>query len=277
MSKTEQEGKLLQRRRLRAGRLLLKSVAQAEVARRVGVTRTTVSEWNEKLEDGGARGAEAPATGSTGWARFHAAPRTDPAAEARRTGRRIWHRVVDTAAGGPAHRATLCSPLQREPSVADSHVAGLQLLAPFRAGARARRVGDPAVETAALAGSKKNALKQARTIVFMDESGLSEQPTRVRTWAPRGETPVLQYHFNWHPLSVIAAITFWRFYFRLFAGSIKAPQIIEFLNALGHQIRRPLLVIWDGLPGHRSTLVREYLESLNGAVQIEQLPAYAPD
>ena len=62
----------MQRRRLRAGRLLLKSVAQAEVARRVGVMRTTVSEWNEKLEDGGARGAEAPATGSTGWARFHA-------------------------------------------------------------------------------------------------------------------------------------------------------------------------------------------------------------
>ena len=67
MSKTEQEGKLL-RPRLRAGRLLLKSVAQAEVARRVGVTRTSVSEWNEKLQDGGARGAEAPATGSTGWA-----------------------------------------------------------------------------------------------------------------------------------------------------------------------------------------------------------------
>ena len=30
-----------------------KGVAQAEVARRVGVTRTTVSEWNEKLQDGG--------------------------------------------------------------------------------------------------------------------------------------------------------------------------------------------------------------------------------
>jgi transposase len=44
-----------------------------------------------------------------------------------------------------------------------------------------------------------------------------------------------------------------------------------------HEIRRPLLVIWDGLPAHRSALVREYLESLNGAVQIEQLPAYAPE
>lgn len=106
---------------------------------------------------------------------------------------------------------------------------------------------------------------------------MSERPTRVRTWAPRGETPVLQYHFNWHPLSVIAGITFRRFYFRLFPGAIKGAQIIEFLHALGRQIRRPLLVIWDGLPAHRSALVRAYLESLKGAVQIEQLPGYAPE
>jgi transposase len=133
------------------------------------------------------------------------------------------------------------------------------------------------VEAAALADARKNAAKQGRIIVFVDESGLSERPTRVRTWAPRGETPVLQYHFNWHQLSVIAGITFRRFYFRLFANAIKSAQIIEFLNALGRQIRRPLLVIWDGLPAHRSALVREYLESLNGAVQIEQLPGYAPE
>jgi transposase len=99
----------------------------------------------------------------------------------------------------------------------------------------------------------------------------------VRTWAPRGQTPVLQYHFNWHQLSVMAGITFRRFYFRLFPGAIKSPQIIEFLHALGRQIRRPLLVIWDGLPAHRSALVREYLEALNGAIQIERLPGYAPE
>ena len=133
------------------------------------------------------------------------------------------------------------------------------------------------MEANTLAGSKKNAAKQGRIIVFIDESGLSERPTRVRTWAPRGETPVLQYHFNWHQLSVIAGITFRRFYFRLFPGAIKSPQIIEFLNALGRQIRKPLLVIWDGLPAHRSALVREYLEALKGAIQIEQLPAYAPE
>jgi len=36
---------------------------------------------------------------------------------------------------------------------------------------------------------------------------VSERPQRVRTWAPRGQTPVLQYHFNWKTLSAAAGIT----------------------------------------------------------------------
>lgn len=129
----------------------------------------------------------------------------------------------------------------------------------------------------ALAGSKKNAIKQRRTIVFIDESGLSERPSRVRSWAPRGETPVLQYHFNWHQLSAIAGVTVWQFYFRLFPGTIRGPQVVEFLQALRRQTRRRLLVIWDGLPTHRSRVVRRYLDRLAGATQVEQLPAYAPE
>src|SRR5450755_1176213 len=53
MDKAEREAKGLQRRRLRAGRLLQRGVAQAEVARRLSVTRTTVSEWNAQLQAGG--------------------------------------------------------------------------------------------------------------------------------------------------------------------------------------------------------------------------------
>ena len=88
---------------------------------------------------------------------------------------------------------------------------------------------------------------------------------------------MLQYHFNWHQLSAMAGITFYRFYFRLFPGAIKGPQVIEFLHALGRQIRRKVLVIWDGLPAHRSQVVRQYIESLKGAIQLEYLPAYAPE
>lgn len=53
MSKSEREAKELQRRRVRAGRLLQRGVPQAEVARRVSVTRTTVSQWNAQLQAGG--------------------------------------------------------------------------------------------------------------------------------------------------------------------------------------------------------------------------------
>jgi transposase len=41
---------------MRAGRLLLRGVPQAEVARRVAVTRTTVSAWNEQLNSAGLQG-----------------------------------------------------------------------------------------------------------------------------------------------------------------------------------------------------------------------------
>jgi transposase len=53
MDKADEEAKSLQRRRLRAARLLRRGIAQAEVARRVGVTRTTVSDWNAQLQAGG--------------------------------------------------------------------------------------------------------------------------------------------------------------------------------------------------------------------------------
>jgi transposase len=133
------------------------------------------------------------------------------------------------------------------------------------------------MEESALAGDKKKARQQRRTIVFVDESGLSERPHRVRTWAPRGQTPVLQYTFNWKCLSAIAGITIWNFYFQLFPGSIKAPQLIDFLKHLRRHIPGKLTVIWDGLPAHRSRLVRDYVAAQGGEIELERLPAYAPE
>jgi transposase len=133
------------------------------------------------------------------------------------------------------------------------------------------------MEATAVASTKKNAKKRGQTIVFVDESGLSERPTRVRTWAPRGQTPVLQYSFSWKQLSAIAGVTFWQFYFRLFPGSIKGPQIVEFLAALNRQIPGPLLIVWDGLKAHKSKVVRQYIERDEVDIQLAFLPAYAPE
>lgn len=68
-------------------------------------------------------------------------------------------------------------------------------------------------------------------IVFIDESGLSERPTRVRTLAKKGHTLVIQFHFNWTHISVIAGLTRTNCMFRLHEGSIKKEQHVEFLWA----------------------------------------------
>ena len=75
-------------------------------------------------------------------------------------------------------------------------------------------------------------MSEKRLLVFIDESGLSERPHRVRTWAPRGQTPVLQYHFNWKTLSAAAAITWWNFYFRLYPKTMRGPEVVDFLSHL---------------------------------------------
>jgi hypothetical protein len=113
-------------------------------------------------------------------------------------------------------------------------------------------------------------------LVFIDESGLSQKPHRVRTWAPRGQTPVLQFDFNWKKLSVMAGMTVWNFYFRLYPGTIKGPQVIEFLQHLQRHIEGKLLVIWDGGPIHRSRLVQDYLDNLKGKIWVERLSPEAP-
>jgi transposase len=128
-----------------------------------------------------------------------------------------------------------------------------------------------------VAGHKKKARREARTIVFIDESGVSQRPHCCRTWSQRGHTPVLQYSFNWKTLSAIAGITFWNFYFRLYPGTVKSPEVVDFLRALLRHIAGPLLIVWDRLAAHRSGLVRDFLAEQDGRIWVEYLPAYAPE
>jgi transposase len=114
-------------------------------------------------------------------------------------------------------------------------------------------------------------------IVCIDESGLSTRPTRVRTWALRGQTPLLQETFNWKSLSIIGGLALLRFYFQIHKGSIKGPQVIEFLKHLQRHIPGKILILWDGAPIHRSVLVRDYIASTQGRIVVERLPAYAPE
>jgi DDE superfamily endonuclease len=126
-----------------------------------------------------------------------------------------------------------------------------------------------------LAWAQKKARREGRTVVFIDESGLSQKCPVTRTWAKRGCTPVIQQSFSWNQISAIAGLSWWRFYFRFFDGAIKSAQVIEFLGALKQQIKQKLLIIWDGAAIHRSRMLRAWLERQGGQIVLAALPAYA--
>ena len=53
--------------------------------------------------------------------------------------------------------------------------------------------------------------------------------------------------------------------------------MVDFLQALVRHVQQPLLRVRDRLPAHRSRRVRDYLDSLEGQIRVEYLPAYAPE
>jgi transposase len=87
----------------------------------------------------------------------------------------------------------------------------------------------------------------------------------------------VQFHFNWKHVSAIARLTRTNFLFRLYDGAVKSVQIVEFLQALRSQLKRRLLIVRDGAAQHKGRVVRDYLDSTNGAVQKALLPGYAPE
>lgn len=140
------------------------------------------------------------------------------------------------------------------------------------------------MEGDALAGGKKNAARQHAWIFFQDESGISEQPPVRRTWAPKGETPVLTHSFNWHKASVSAAIGYrWdgrrsRLISQTIDGSYNAERLVTFLDELKRRMRgQKVILIWDGLPAHRSRQMNDYLRRQRDWLRVERLPGYAPD
>ena len=135
-----------------------------------------------------------------------------------------------------------------------------------------------------LAGSKKNAARQGATIVFIDESGFSERPSVQRTWAPRGQTPILRHRFgHWKNLSAIGALAYSphgrraRFFLGLVPGAVRSEHIIRFLQRLHQHHAGPLIVIWDGVTPHRSLATRAFVEREHRWLTLVRLPAYAPE
>jgi len=109
------------------------------------------------------------------------------------------------------------------------------------------------------------------------------QPVVRRTWAPKGQTPILRAWDRHDRLSVISAVTLAAhrirlgLYWQIHSENIRGPQVMAFLRALRWSIRGRLVLILDRWSVHRSKVLRDYLERHGATIRVEWLPPYAPD
>src|SRR5258708_903017 len=119
--------------------------------------------------------------------------------------------------------------------------------------------------------------------MFEDESGVSLLPSVRATWAPTGHTPVLRHRFGWKRLSLAGALAYEpdgsdaHLVFQLRPGAYNDKTLIDFLTDARDIEQRRVLLIWDGLPSHRSRRMLEWVASQRDWLRIEPLPGYAPD
>ncbi len=125
---------------------------------------------------------------------------------------------------------------------------------------------------------RANAKKRGAEIFFGDEAGVRSDAHAGRTWAPRGKTPVVRVTGARFGLNMISAVSpKGQLRFMVVKGRVAAPQFCEFLRRLMFRAARPIVLILDGHPVHRSAKVRRLAESFGHKLQLFFLPPYSPE
>ena len=146
----------------------------------------------------------------------------------------------------------------------------------------AKRGSHRALEEGRVAQDKKNAARLGAHLVFCDESGFLLIPNVVRTWAPRGETPIVRHRYRRDKISVMSGISVsprrqrLGLYFRLFHRNIGHAEVCEFLGHLLRHLRGPVIVLLDNSSTHKGEPLR-IIRRIYSRLRIEYFPCYAPE
>ena len=120
---------------------------------------------------------------------------------------------------------------------------------------------------------RAEAKAKSATIYFADESGIRSDYHTGTTWAPMGETPVVEVTGRRFSLNMISAVSpRGEFRFMLHDGSVNAEVFREFLKRLMVGATTPVFLIVDGHPIHKAKLIKKFRRSPGRQAQVV-LPA----
>jgi transposase len=115
-------------------------------------------------------------------------------------------------------------------------------------------------------------------VYFWDESGFRADAVHGKTWGKKGETPVVERPGQRQSISAASAVNarggFW---YCTYQGGLNAELFIKLLRQMMRHRMKPVHLVLDGLPAHKTALVKTYAASTNGKLTLHFLPGYAPE
>ena len=124
----------------------------------------------------------------------------------------------------------------------------------------------------------RQAKAEAGEVFFWDESGFRADAVHGRTWGVKGRTPVVERPGQRQAISAASAVNakggFW---YCTYQGGLTAELFVRLLRTMMRRRSKPVHLVVDGLPSHKTKLVRDYVQSTKGRLTLHFLPGYAPD
>ncbi|WHI46726.1 IS630 family transposase [Microbulbifer sp. VAAF005] len=125
---------------------------------------------------------------------------------------------------------------------------------------------------------KSYAKKTGAEIFWLDEASIRSDDPLQRTWGEKGKTPVVKTSGQRQSINAISALSnrggFW---YHIYSGKFTAEKCVECFKNFQRSQKRPVILIVDGYPVHKSKKVLEYVDSQDGKLEMVFLPPYAPD
>ena len=124
----------------------------------------------------------------------------------------------------------------------------------------------------------KRAREENADIFFWDESGFRADSVHGKTWAQRGDTPVVERPGQRQSMSAASAVNSkGAFWFATYEGGLSGELFVTLLKKLMFNRKKAVHLIVDGLPAHKKAIVKDYVASTEGRLTLHFLPGYAPD
>jgi transposase len=115
-------------------------------------------------------------------------------------------------------------------------------------------------------------------VYFWDESGFRADTVHGKTWGKKGETPVVERPGQRQSISAASAVNArGAFWYCTYHGGLTAELFVTLLRRMMRRRSNPVHLVVDGLPAHKTTLVKSYVASTNGMLTLHFLPGYAPE